>query len=123
MEEVDSPSPLILSHVSRNDVILGYLSHWQKCKDTGQEWTGALVLAAGSSRVGLEQEIQSHILDTIKAMDVPVLLVSINTFQVMQKLDDFTPKLHYEDIDRVRVACEHVSSHIDFEILGNKFLV
>ena len=116
-------SPLILSHVSRNDVILGYLSHWQKCKDTGQEWTGALILAAGSSRVGLEKEIQPHILDTIRAMDVPVLLVGINTFQVMQKLDDFTPKFHPDDSQRVSVACDHVCQHIDFKTLGEKLQV
>lgn len=73
LEEIgDCSSPLILSHVSRNDIILGYLSHWQKCKDLGKEWSGALILAAGSSRVGLEREIEPHILDTMRAMDVPV---------------------------------------------------
>mmetsp|Transcript_12556 Transcript_12556/g.18968 ORF Transcript_12556/g.18968 Transcript_12556/m.18968 type:complete len:384 (-) Transcript_12556:134-1285(-) len=113
-------SPLFLSHVSRNDIILGYLSHWQKCKARGISFRGALILAAGSTRVGKDREIQSHVLDTIKAMDVPVFVVNANTFQIMQKLDDFTPKLHYEDTGRVRVACDHVCEHIDFKLLAER---
>lgn len=103
-------SPLILSHVTRNDIILGYLSHWQKCKALGREWTGALVLASGSNpnAPSGRETLQSHVLSTIVAMDVPVLLVKgSNTFQIMQKMDDFTPKMHAEDSKRVQLACEH----------------
>jgi len=78
-------SPLILSHVTRNDIILGYLSHWQKCKALGIEWTGALVLASGSDKNarGGKETLQAHVLTTIIAMDVPVLLVKgSNTFQI-----------------------------------------
>jgi BioD-like phosphotransacetylase family protein len=78
-------SPLILSHVTRNDIILGYLSHWQKCKALGHEWTGALVLASGSNPNGPSgvETLQAHVLSTIVAMDCPVLLVKgKNTFQI-----------------------------------------
>jgi BioD-like phosphotransacetylase family protein len=81
----DTRSPLILSHVTRNDIILGYLSHWQKCKVLGQKWTGCLVLASGSDVNGPSgrETLQAHVLTTILAMDVPVLLVKgKNTFQI-----------------------------------------
>ena len=85
----DTKSPLILSHVTRNDIILGYLSHWQKCKALGQEWRGALVLASGSNPnapSGIET-LQPHVLSTILAMDVPVLLVKgRNTFQISKSV-------------------------------------
>jgi BioD-like phosphotransacetylase family protein len=145
-------SPLILSHVTRNDIILGYLSHWQKCKSLGIEWTGALVLASGSNpnAPSGRETLQAHVLSTIVAMDVPVLLVKgSNTFQIskcqnydslnhvpvvlfclhiliccarfistVQKMDDFTPKMHADDTKRVQLACEHVSDHVDFEQLA-----
>jgi BioD-like phosphotransacetylase family protein len=119
LEEDDGKSPLILSHYTRNDVILGYLSHWQKCKARGKPWTGALILATGSEerRIAGDRAVHSHIMDTIKAMNVPVMCVNLTTFGIMQKLDSFTPKLHFEDTDRVRVACDHMSSHIDFATL------
>ena len=118
LEDDVSSSPLILSHYTRNDVILGYLSHWQKCKARGRDWRGALILASGSdSAIGKSRAVHSHIMDTIKAMNVPVMRVDLTTFEIMQKLDSFTPKLHFEDTDRVRVACEHLSNHIDFNLL------
>lgn len=118
LEQDEGTSPLILSHYTRTDVILGYLSHWQKCKATGKPWTGALVLAAGSEVGDAKiRMVHSHAMDTIKAMNVPVLRVNLTTFEIMQKLDSFTPKLHFEDTDRVRVACEHMSNHIDFDLL------
>jgi hypothetical protein len=33
-------------------------------------------------------------------------------------MDDFTPKMHADDTKRVRLACEHVSDHVDFEHLS-----
>ena len=36
----------------------------------------------------------------------------------VQKMDDFTPKMHAEDTKRVGLACEHVSNHVDFEHLS-----
>lgn len=124
LQRHDSTSPIILSHMSRNDIILGYLSHWQKCKAKGKHWTGSLVLATGSSRDedGAETEILPHVLETIVAMDVPVLVVNGNTFQIMQKLEEFTPKLNYKDTDRVAVACKHVADHIDFATLEQQLL-
>lgn len=82
-------SPLILSHVTRTDIILGYLSHWQKCKALGIEWRGALVLASGSNpnAPSGRETLQAHVLSTIVAMDVPVLLVKgSNTFQISKLL-------------------------------------
>lgn len=96
----DTKSPLILSHVTRNDIILGYLSHWQKCKALGREWTGALVLASGSNPNGPSglETLQAHVLSTIVAMDCPVLLVKgKNTFQI-SKCDNVNVMCFFDGI-------------------------
>jgi BioD-like phosphotransacetylase family protein len=36
----------------------------------------------------------------------------------VQKMDDFTPKMHADDTKRVEMACSHVSDHVDFEMLA-----
>ncbi len=104
---------MILTHITRNDIILGYLSHWQKCQLRSSNWKGLLIVAAGTS--GSERSLHHHVLDTIQAMDVPVLVAHLTTYEIMQKFEDFTPKLNFNDVNRVSVACEHVCQHIDFK--------
>jgi BioD-like phosphotransacetylase family protein len=117
LEEDTSLTPVILTHITRNDIILAYLSHWQKCRVRGSEWKGALIVAAGSST---DRSLHHHVLDTIQAMDAPVLVANMTTYEVMQKFEDFTPKLHYQDTNRVTVACDHVCQHIDFAELERR---
>jgi hypothetical protein len=38
-----SEFPLVVTHVTRNDIILGFLAHAQKLKQDGQPFGGALV--------------------------------------------------------------------------------
>jgi BioD-like phosphotransacetylase family protein len=118
LEEGTAQAPVILTHITRNDIILAYLSHWQKCRVRGSEWKGALIVAAGSS--SQDRVLHHHVLDTIQAMDAPVLVAGLTTYEVMQKFEDFTPKLHHQDTHRVTVACNHVCQHIDFQELAKR---
>lgn len=74
-------------------------------------------MAAGSST---DRSLHHHVLDTIQAMDAPVLVANMTTYEVMQKFEDFTPKLHYQDVNRVSVACDHVCQHINFAELERR---
>jgi hypothetical protein len=43
-----SEFPLVVTHVTRNDIILGFLAHAQKLKQDGQPFGGALVCTTNS---------------------------------------------------------------------------
>ncbi|RLN74424.1 hypothetical protein BBJ28_00018762 [Nothophytophthora sp. Chile5] len=78
---------LYVTHASRNDIILGFLSHAQNFElTTGKPYGGGLILT-GSPPGALPQD---YIMDIIKHARAPVLYAPTTTFEAMEKITHFT---------------------------------
>ncbi|TDH74314.1 uncharacterized protein CCR75_007817 [Bremia lactucae] len=138
---------MFVTHVSRNDIILGLLSHAQNFELTEKRpYGGGLILTGSPARDqpqdyllkiiqnahrpyggGLiltgspaRDQPQDYLLKIIQNAHVPVLYVPITTFKAMEKITHFTAKFNPTDKQKVHACGEHYASHIDFEaILAN----
>mmetsp|Transcript_31169 Transcript_31169/g.72119 ORF Transcript_31169/g.72119 Transcript_31169/m.72119 type:complete len:284 (-) Transcript_31169:272-1123(-) len=111
----DAYRALYVTHVSRNDVILAFISEHQRKLALGLPSESALVLC-GDPRFIMQQEIN----DMVTAGSAPILHVRENTWKVMTKIANFTPKLNIEDTARVAEAIEWYESKIDFDELTRR---
>ena len=104
---------LYVTHVTRNDIILGFLAEHQRKHADGKPSESALVLCGRKNQYDIFAETE----DMIKSLNAPVLHVRESTYQVMQALQLFTPKLNIDDSSRVRQAISHYEPHINFDML------
>jgi phosphate acetyltransferase len=82
---------LFVTHASRNDIILGYLSHGQNYEArTGEKFNGGLILTG----VPPVDQPQPYIMDIIKSANLPVLYAPVTTFEAMEKITRFTGERH-----------------------------
>jgi BioD-like phosphotransacetylase family protein len=80
---------LFVTHASRNDIILGFLSHSQNYElKTGKQFAGGLILT-GIPPVDAPQD---YIMDIIARANVPVLYAPMTTYEAMDKIARFTGK-------------------------------
>lgn len=81
---------LFVTHASRNDIILGFLSHFQtyQARGEGKQFNGGLILTG----VPPVDQPQAYIMDIIKQSMAPVLYAPITTFEAMEKITRFTGK-------------------------------
>lgn len=78
---------LFVTHASRNDIILGFLSHSQNYElKTGEPYNGGLILT-GEPPV---DQPQDYIMEIIQRSDAPVLYAPVTTFEAMEKIARFT---------------------------------
>ena len=114
--EADASSrPLFVTHVSRHDIILGFIAHAQKCKLEGRDYGGAMILSGPVPK----HTVMPYIVDMIKTYDLPVLHAPMQTYEIMEAMLHFTPKMHEEDLVRADVAANHYRQHSDVNrILG-----
>mmetsp|Transcript_2240 Transcript_2240/g.3037 ORF Transcript_2240/g.3037 Transcript_2240/m.3037 type:complete len:383 (-) Transcript_2240:196-1344(-) len=109
-------NPLLVSHCTRTDVILGFLAHYQKralCK-TSSSFRGALILS-GTQEKGYAPG--DHIKEIARTYEAPLLFAGVSTFKVVDRLRDYTPKLHIHDRERVEAAINHYEPYLDFETM------
>eukprot|EP01084_Bolivina_argentea_P161079 280421_1 len=106
--------PLIVTHQTRNDIILGFLAHKRTHSENSRGFRGALVLT-GRHRGGL----QGYVQDMLIEQDVPVLLSRVSTFDTMNNIVAYTPKLNKDDPMRVSMAIKHYEHYIDFDLMLN----
>eukprot|EP00903_Cladosiphon_okamuranus_P012147 g11395.t2 len=109
--ECAPPNPLVVTHCTRDDIVLGFLAHAQNCKELGNSFGGALVLT------GLDLRPMAYVEDLLKMHDIPVIISNVSTFDTMDSIRSYTPKLHKEDEVRVRLAVSHYEPYIDFDTL------
>jgi len=118
--------PLFVTHVTRDDVLLGYLAYYKRTAGggDGDGWLGAMVLCRG------ENDIQDHfgknhednaslpyLLEIAQAYDAPIMISPLNAIEATNVISNFTSKMHIGDRGRVAAAIAHYEPHIDFDAL------
>mmetsp|Transcript_5704 Transcript_5704/g.8636 ORF Transcript_5704/g.8636 Transcript_5704/m.8636 type:complete len:394 (-) Transcript_5704:135-1316(-) len=110
----ENKRPLMVTHSTRSDIILGFLSYYQKKQIEGIDFEGALVLSGTEKKGHLPS---NYIVDMMKTYRAPVLYSGVSTYECMDKIRGYTPKLHIGDKHRVAEAIDHYEPRIDFDAL------
>lgn len=127
--------PLFVTHCTRDDIVLGYLAHFQKNKHeidvrraafgrgarVGSMWLGSMVLCQGENEGVSEDDNHAlpYLMDIVKAYDAPIMVAPAGTVDVADNIAAFTAKLNIGDRSRVAAAIAHYEPHIDFDVLLN----
>lgn len=114
---------LFVTHESRVDVMLGFLSHSKAHKERwGKRWKSGLILAgdgpvldAKSAKTG--NQLPSSMMNLVKGHDNPVLYTRMSTYDAMAQLTNYTAKLNAVDRSRTTQAIKHYEKEIDFDLL------
>jgi len=136
---------LYICHVTRDDIILGFLGeHQRRQRKGGAAFESALFVCGRKDKYSLSTEL----MDMIKAQgdEVPIMMIEMTThagklcascfhdrltisykncishfklvyFLVMDKIHKFTPKLNNDDSHRLIAAVEHYEPYINYDLL------
>jgi hypothetical protein len=96
-------------------LILGFLGAYQRARKEGERpFEAALIICGREGKYQLCPEVR----DIMEGVDgAPMMLVGLSTHQAMTKINNFTPKLNFNDTNRVSVAVNHYEPYIDFDEL------
>ena len=104
-----------IAHVTRDDLIVGFLGEYQRRLEMdGEPLEAALIICGRKDKYQLSEEV-ADMLTGLKA--APVMVVEKSTHDAMAKIHSFTPKLNIHDTNRVAVAVDHYEPYIDFDEL------
>ncbi|KAL7451285.1 hypothetical protein ACHAWC_003120, partial [Mediolabrus comicus] len=117
---------MFICHVTRDDVILGFLGEYRRRSRRGIPFQSALVICTGcddglsdSSDMGVE--LSPEVCDMIRdagPAGPPVLLASgYSPADAAKQIRTMTPKFNANDERRVTRATEHYEPYIDFDLL------
>lgn len=113
--KVKQKRTLYICHVTRDDLILGFLGAFQSSRKEGEEqFEAALIICGREGKYELCPEIRDIMEGNHGA---PMMLVGLSTHQAMTKINNYTPKLNFLDSNRVSVAVDHYEPYIDFDEL------
>ena len=105
---------LYICHVTRDDLILGFMGEYQRRKAKKESFEAALIICGRKQKYELTDEIQ----DMMKGAEgAPMMVVGLSTHDAMTKISNYTPKLNIDDTNRVSVAVKHYEQYIDFDEL------
>ncbi|EQC38313.1 hypothetical protein SDRG_04033 [Saprolegnia diclina VS20] len=105
---------LFVTHASRNDIILGFLSHSQNYElKTGREFGGGLIL---TGRPPVDQP-QDYIMEIISRSTSPVLYAPLTTYRAMDLMTGFTAKFNATDVGKVLTCAKHYENYVKFDTL------
>jgi BioD-like phosphotransacetylase family protein len=105
---------LYICHVTRDDLILGFMSEYQRRKAKGECFESALVVCGRKEKYEMIPEVK----DMIVGLDgAPVMIVEHSTHKAMSMIHRYTPKFNVDDKHRVTTAVEHYEPYIDFDEL------
>jgi len=105
---------LYICHVTRDDLIVGFMGEFQRRRDSASPFEAALIICGRKGKYQLSAEVT----DMLKSLTgAPVMVVGMATHDVTSKIHSFTPKLNIHDTNRVAVAVEHYEPYIDFDSL------
>lgn len=112
----DKPSrTMYICHVTRDDLILGFMCEYQRRRQEGEEpFEAALLVCGRKGKYQLSSELQDMM---VSVQNAPMMLVELPTHQVMSQINSFTPKLNIDDTNRVSVAVDHYEPYMDFDEL------
>ncbi|CAM9265552.1 unnamed protein product [Scytosiphon promiscuus] len=113
---VNTASTCFITHATRNDIILGLLSHSQ---DNLDEKNSASPFDAGLILTGTPPGHVPHsfVSDYISRAAIPVLSVGMSTSKAMHRLENFTSKMNTQDHIRTSNVIDHYEPEIDFDAL------
>eukprot|EP01082_Thalassiosira_pseudonana_P012051 g9971.t1 g9971 contig4:980213-981762(+) len=117
LENIRSKAPrtLYICHVTRDDIILGFMAEYQRNRrEEERPFEAALLVCGRKEKYQMAEEVR----DMFEGMDgAPVMVVEYSTHEAMQMIHHFTPKLNIDDKNRVRTAVEHYEPYIDMDLL------
>jgi dethiobiotin synthetase len=106
---------LYICHVTRDDLIVGFMGEFQRHRDQSENPFEAALLICG--RRG-KYQLSAEVMDMLRGMQgAPVMCVEYSTRDAMEKIHKFTPKLNINDTNRVSAAIENYEPYIDFDEL------
>lgn len=109
---------LYICHVTRDDLIVGFLGEFQRRREKTEEpFEAALIICGRKDKYQVSQEVQ----DMIRASSgPPVMIVGHSTHDVTKAIHNYTPKLNIHDEHRVQEAVHHYEPYIDFDELARR---
>jgi len=118
LENIRSRKPartLYICHITRDDLILGFLGEYQRKRSVSATFEAALLVCGRSDKYELSEEVESMIKDDDDGPSI--MIVDGTTHEAMAKIHQYTPKLNIDDTSRVTVAVDHYEKYIDFDEL------
>jgi BioD-like phosphotransacetylase family protein len=106
---------LYLCHATREDIVLGFLGEYSRCKRSGIPFEAALIICGQRDKFEITAELKELI--DVHQEDVPILLSPFTTHHSMELIHNYTPKLNINDLSRVVAACNHYEQYIDYDLL------
>jgi len=125
MQRQDGDSrTMFICHVTRDDVILGFLAEYRRKTRRGIPFQSALVICTGGDD-GMgdvsDTELSPEVCDMIRdagPSGPPVILASgYSPAEAAKVIRTMTPKFNANDNRRVTRATEHYEPYIDFDLL------
>lgn len=105
---------LYVCHVTRDDLIVGFLSEYKRREKDENPFQAALIVCGRRGKYTVSPEV----MDMLNGIGgAPVMIVDKSTRDAMEMIHRFTPKLNIHDTNRVNVAVEHYEPYIDFDEL------
>mmetsp|Transcript_7884 Transcript_7884/g.12057 ORF Transcript_7884/g.12057 Transcript_7884/m.12057 type:complete len:484 (+) Transcript_7884:161-1612(+) len=105
---------LYVCHASRSDVLLGFITEYQRrMANQEPDFEAAMIVCGHPS----QYPIDTYIVDMLQGLDVPILQSPHTTAETMELIHGLTPKLNAADSHRVDATVEHYESYIDFDQL------
>jgi phosphate acetyltransferase len=106
---------LYICHVTRDDLIVGFLGEYQRRRRQSEPPFEAALLVCGRKEM---YQLNDEVREMIEGQDhAPIMVVEGTTHEAMRKIHEYTPKLNIHDTNRVRVAVDHYEPYIDFDTL------
>lgn len=107
---------LYLTHVTRDDIVLGFLGEHARLRRRGEDSEAALVVCGRNDGQDLSPQIMDLLRDP-DLVDAPVMIIGGTTHDATEGMINLTPKLNIDDRGRVTKAVEHYEPYIDFDLL------
>ena len=112
LEEDHQTRTLYITHCSRDDIILGFMSHCQRMRMSGQGNFEAALLVCGHH----SEDFYDHIREACEATcDHPIMHVPLSTHAALLALRSMVPKLNARDKVRTDAAINHYEPFLDFD--------
>lgn len=106
---------LYLSHVSREDILLGFLAEYQRRQYRNEPFEASLILCGRPDRYTLDPQVLDMITQNKDAP--PIMMAPYTSREVMEMIHNYTPKLNIDDANRVSTAVSHYEPYINFDLL------
>lgn len=105
---------LYICHVTRNDIILGFLGEYQRRRLRNIPFEAALVICGRKGKYRMNADVAA-MMEGIE--DAPIIYAQNTCHEALEKIIEFTPKLNIHDTNRVTKAVDHYEPYIDFDEL------